>query len=127
MPLRGIRGATCINKNNKVEIVKATKELLFKIIEANKIKQEDIASIIFSTTTDLNAEFPAVAARELGYLYTPLLCMHEINVPGSIKKCIRILVHVNASTAQSKIKHIYLGKAKNLRPDLKNKSTYYLS
>ena len=81
------------------------------------IKIEDIASIFFSVTKDLDAEFPAVAARQLGLSHTPLLCLNEIDVPASLQKCVRILCHVNTPTPQSDIRHIYLKEAKSLRPD----------
>ena len=129
MPVRGIRGAITVKVNNKEEIVKKTSLLLRKIVSENKLKIDDIASVIFSVTEDLNAEFPAVAARKLGWLYTPLLCTYEINVPGSLKKCVRVLLHVNSPLKQSQIKNIYLDNAKKLRPDLsiQKKSAYYVS
>lgn len=115
MPLRGIRGATTAENNTKQEIGVATKELLSEIISANEVKIEDIASIIFSVTRDLDAEFPAVAARELNWNDTPLLCTYEIDVPGSLQKCIRVLMHVNAEKPQKEMKHVYLKEAVNLR------------
>ena len=129
MPIRGVRGAITVKRNSKKEIIASTERLLRKIISANKIKIENIASAIFSATADLNAEFPAVAARNLGWIYTPLLCTYEIDVPGSVKKCIRILLHINTKMKQKNIKNVYLGNAKKLRPDLKIKvkGMYYLS
>jgi len=115
MQTRGVRGATTVNKNSKAEIISATKELLSEIIKANALNIDDIASIIFTTTKDLNAEFPAVAARELGWNDTPLLCAKEIEVPGSLAKCIRVLLQVNSTKKPSEIKHIYLNQAVNLR------------
>ncbi len=115
MPLRGIRGAITVEKNSQEEIVSATKLLLDEIIKTNRFEIEEIASVIFSTTKDLNAEFPAVAARELGWKETPLLCTNEINVPGSLPRCIRVLLLVNSPVKQSEIKHIYLKEAVNLR------------
>jgi chorismate mutase len=129
MPVRGIRGATTVKNNSKVEIVSSTEELLKELVAANKIKIEDIASAVFSVTGDLNAEFPAVAARNLGWLYTPLLCTYEIDVPGSVKKCVRVLLHVNTGRKQSQITNVYLWGAKVLRPDLRAKRSglYYSS
>lgn len=129
MALRGIRGAICVAKNSKGQIVSATKQLLKSLIQANAINPEDVASIIFSTTYDLDAEFPAVAARALGYINTPLLCTHEMKVPKSLGKCIRVLMHVNLNALQEDMRHIYIGKAKVLRPDIKSnkKSKAYLS
>ena len=115
MPLRGIRGATSVTSNTKEEIISATKELLEEIAKANQLKIEEIASIIFTVTKDLNAEFPATAARELGWKDTPLLCACEIDVPKSLPKCIRVLLHVNTEKKQKEIKHIYLKEAQTLR------------
>jgi chorismate mutase len=116
--IRGIRGAITA-KNTKSGIVEATTVLLKAMVALNKIKTEDIASVIFSVTSDLNAEFPAVAARKMGWRMTPLLCTNEIKVRGSLKKCIRILMHVNSEKPQSRIRHIYMGGAIRLRPDLR--------
>lgn len=115
MQIRGIRGATTVAANTREEIVAATKELLSEIIKANQLNIEDIASIIFSATQEINAEFPAVAARELGWNDTALLCTSEIDVPGSLPKCIRILMHVNSDKPQKEIKNVYLREAVNLR------------
>lgn len=115
MPLRGIRGATSVEKNTKEEILEATKELLSEMVSANQIKIEDIATIFFTVTKDLNAEFPAVAARELGWNDIPLLCAYEIEVPASLSKCIRVLIQVNTDKTQKEMKHIYLREAKNLK------------
>ena len=95
MSVHGIRGAITIKKNSRDDVTVATMSLLAKIASVNKIKPDDIVTIIFSVTKDINAEFPAVAARKLGWLYTPLLCTYEIDVPKSLKKCIRVLLLVN--------------------------------
>ncbi|MFH1683678.1 MAG: chorismate mutase [Candidatus Margulisiibacteriota bacterium] len=115
MTIRGIRGATTVANNKRDEILAATKELLSEILNTNQLKVPDIASIIFTVTKDLNAEFPAVAARELGWNETPLLCNYEIDVPKSLAKCIRVLLLVNSDKTQKEIKHIYLKEAVNLR------------
>ena len=115
MKVRGIRGATTVSQNSKEEIISATKELLAAIVKDNKFAIDDIASIIFTTTPDLNAEFPAAAAREIGWQDTPLLCSREIDVPEGLSKCIRILLHVNTDKTPQQIKHIYLKDAANLR------------
>lgn len=112
---RGIRGATTVSADKKEEIVAATKELLVEISKANQFKVEDIAAVIFTATEDLNAEFPAVAAREFGWNETPLLCSKEINVPGSLPRCVRVLLLVNTDKAQNQIKHVYLKDAVKLR------------
>ncbi len=118
MPVRGIRGATTVPQNTREAIVEAARELLQLMVEANDVHPEDIASAWFTTTTDLNAEFPAVAAREMGWTYVPLMCSHEMDVPGSLRMCLRILLHVNTDKRQDEIRHIYLRGARVLRPDL---------
>lgn len=115
MALRGVRGATTVAANEKAAIITATKELLAKLIADNGCPVAEIASVIFTVTRDLNAEFPAVAARELGWNETPLLCGYEIDVPGSLPLCIRVLLHVNTEKKQTEIKHAYLRQAVNLR------------
>ncbi len=119
MTVRGIRGATTVEVNSKEEIVSATQELIQNMISENKIELGDVASIFFTTTPDLNADFPAQAARRLGMNLVPLLCASEIAVPGALAKCIRILIHWNTNKAQTEIKHSYLRGAKVLREDLK--------
>jgi len=116
--VRGIRGATTVEHNDRVEILEGTKELLKTIIEENEVLVEDIAGIHFSMTEDLDQEFPALAARQLGWRYIPMICYNEITTPNGLKKCIRLLMYVNTTKPQEKIKHIYLKEAKNLRPDL---------
>jgi chorismate mutase len=88
------------------------------MVRRNGIDRRDVASAIFTTTPDLNAEFPALAARQLGWLDVPLLCCHEIDVPGSLDRCIRVLVHWNTDRAQAEVEHIYIRDAVKLRPDL---------
>jgi chorismate mutase len=114
---RGIRGATTATENTREAILEATRELLQLLIAANGIKPEDIASAIFTTTPDLNAEFPAVAARELGWIDTALLCGHEMNVPGSLQSCIRVLVHWNTTRHANEVVHVYIRGARGLRPE----------
>ncbi len=116
--LRGIRGAITVERNSAEEIVSATRELLQTIINENELDPEDIASAFFTVTADLNAEFPASAAREMGWKYVPLLCSTEIDVPGRLGRCIRVLVHVNTQKSQIDLKHIYLRDAARLREDL---------
>src|SRR5689334_23095084 len=114
---RGIRGATTADVNTREAILEATREMLERLIAENDLRAEDIASVIFSTTQDLNAEFPAVAARELGWLDTALLCTHEMAVPGSLSHCIRVLIHWNTPRRASEIVHVYIRGARNLRPE----------
>jgi chorismate mutase len=118
MAIRGIRGAITVKVNSKAAILQATEKLINAIFDQNKVKMPSIACIIFTATGDLNAEFPAQAARKLGLNKTPLLCASEINVKGSLKKCLRVLVLFNGNQPQAKIKHVYLEGAKKLRPDL---------
>ncbi len=117
MYCRGIRGATTVEHNQREEILAATTELLQLIISLNELQAEDVASMIFSLTEDLDAEFPAVAARSmLGWTEVPLMCMREIPVPGSLSKCIRVLLHVNTTRSLTEIQHVYIHGAVNLRP-----------
>ncbi|HZQ38579.1 MAG TPA: chorismate mutase [Dehalococcoidia bacterium] len=115
---RGIKGATTVERNTREEILAATTELLQLMIERNGIDPEDVASALFTTTTDLNAEFPAVAARRMGWTEVPLVCAHELDVPGSLGMCLRILLHVNTEKSAREINHVYIRGARVLRPDL---------
>ena len=115
MKCRGIRGATTVDANTKQSIYASTKELLHEMIKANGVKQDDMASIIFTATDDLNAAFPAKAAREMGMVNIPLLCSREINVPNSLQSCLRILILFNTNKKPNDIKHIYLKGAADLR------------
>jgi chorismate mutase len=114
---RGIRGATTAHENSREAILEATRELLQQLITANEIEEDDVASAVFTTTSDLDAEFPAVAARELGWTNTALMCGHEMNVPGSLQSCIRVLIHWNTSRRADEIVHVYLRGARSLRPE----------
>jgi chorismate mutase len=116
MYCRGIRGATTVERNDRAEILAATSELLRLLIAKNEIEAEDVASAIFSVTDDLDAEFPAVAARNLGWLEVALINTREIPVPGSLDLCIRVLLHVNTTRKASEIQHVYIRGAVNLRP-----------
>ncbi len=116
---RGVRGATTATENSSEAILQATRELLFIMIRANQIEARDVASVYFSTTRDLNATYPALAARQLGWYDTALLCGHEMDVPNSLQRCIRVLIHWNTARANDEIVHVYLREAKGLRPDRK--------
>jgi chorismate mutase len=119
MPIRGIRGATVIKRDQPDEIAASTRELLEELQKANPtLRLENIASVIFTSTPDLISAFPASAAREIGWDNVPLLCCQEIPVPESLPLCIRVLIHWNTELTQKEIKHIYLGQAGILRPDL---------
>jgi chorismate mutase len=118
MPCRGVRGATTADANTSEDILQATRQLLALMIRQNGIDAEDVASAIFTTTPDLDAEFPALAARQLGWLDTALMCLHELDVPGSLRRCIRILLHWNTPKRADEIRHVYIKQAARLRPDL---------
>lgn len=118
MPVRGIRGATTATDNTETAILDATEELLRWLAAANELRPADIASIIFSVTPDLNATFPARAARQLGWTETPLLDTVELSVPDAIPRCIRVLIHWNTDRPIETIQHGYLREATALRPDL---------
>ncbi len=117
MYCRGIRGAITVPENKKEAIAAATKELLQKMINVNEVKVNDIACIWFTTTADLNAAFPAAAARELGWTKVPLLCSQEIDVPGSLPSCLRVLVLFNTNKKNEEIVHVYLRDAVALRDE----------
>lgn len=115
---RGIRGATTVDGDTVDDILRESKELLQEMIDANGIRPEDVACAIFTTTPDLNAAFPATAARQLGWTDVPLMCSKEIDVPGSVKGCIRILILYNTERSAEDIVHVYIKGASNLRSDL---------
>jgi len=117
MVCRGIRGATTAEENTRESILAKTRELLKEMRDANDILPQDICSVIFTTTGDLTAEYPAVAARELGWYDQALLCTHEMNVPGGLEKCIRVLIQWNTSKPIEEIEHVYINGAEVLRPD----------
>lgn len=118
MMVRGIRGATSVTENTREAILEATAELLDAVVEANDVDREHVASAFFTTTPDLNAEYPAVAARAAGWTNVPLLCGHEMSVPGGLPRCLRLLMHVNTDRSLAEINHVYLREAVRLRPDL---------
>ena len=115
--VRGVRGATTAEANTREAILAATRELLCLMIEANRIEPADVASAIFTTTIDLNADYPALAARALGWHDVALMCMHEMNVSHGLQQCIRILLHWNTQVPAQAVKHVYIKGAINLRPD----------
>ncbi len=118
MTTRGVRGAVTVAFNDAEEILCATRELLEAVCAANPIVSQDIAAALFTTTDDLDAAFPATAARELGWTSVPLLDAREVAVPGSLPRCIRLLLLWNTEIPQSEIVHVYLREARRLRPDL---------
>jgi|SRR5690625_1935234 len=120
--IRGFRGATTVTENIESEISSETKKLLVHMIEKNNIQPGDVSHVFFSVTNDLNNSFPAKVARELhGWTHVPVMCMQEINVPGSLKMCIRIMMVAKTDLQQDEIQHIFLNEAIKLRPDLVQK------
>lgn len=115
---RGVRGATTVENDERGEILRATRELLAAMVEANGIATADIAAAIFTVTDDVSAAFPAAAARELGWNAVPLLDAREIPVPGALPLCIRVLLLINTGRTQTEIRHVYLKNASALREDL---------
>ena len=119
MPVRGIRGATSVAVDTREAILEATRELQEELVRANQLTDfDDIATIFFTTTPDLTATFPAEAAREMGMNFVPLICASEINVPGRLPRCVRVLIQVNTDKPQREIVPVYLRDAKSLRPDV---------
>jgi chorismate mutase len=123
MPVRGIRGAIDAARNTRKEILGRTRTLLEAILRNNRFRTGQIAAAIFSLTPDLDAEFPAIAARELGWMEVPLMCCRELAVPGGMKRVIRVLLLVNTSLPASRLRHQYLGRTPSLRPDLNRKTS----
>ena len=124
MKVRGIRGATTVLVNTPVAIFEATQELMKEIVRQNDIDIDNVASVFLTMTQDLNADFPAKAVRSLpGWQWVPLMCAPELNVPSAMKRCIRVLIHVNTTHSQEDLNHIYLGEAVALRPDVVGRQT----
>ncbi|MEN9412230.1 MAG: hypothetical protein RIQ92_667 [Actinomycetota bacterium] len=118
MSVRAIRGATQVEENSAIAIAAGTKELLAEILRANELEVAQVISVLLTATPDLNAAFPAAAAREVGFESTPLLCAVEIDVPGALSRVIRAMVTVETDRTMAEISHIYLGGAKALRRDI---------
>lgn len=121
--IRGVRGATTIERDEPEFIYAETERLVKEIVKANNIQPEDIVSVLLSTTPDINSAFPAKAVRTIeGWEYVPTMCTHEMNVPGALPLCIRVLMHVNTNLSQQEVHHVYLNGAVKLRPDLVEKN-----
>ncbi|MDQ3772577.1 MAG: chorismate mutase [Actinomycetota bacterium] len=116
--LRALRGATTVERDDAEAIVEATAELLEAMMSHNGAAHEDLVSVIFTTTKDLSAEFPAAAARRLGISTVPLLCATEIDVPGAVERCVRVLMHLHTDRNHELLRHVYLRGAQHLRADL---------
>ena len=116
--VRAVRGATTVARDDAVLIAEATLELLQQMMDRNGAAPDDLISLVFTATPDLTAEFPAVAARKLGLGDVPLLCAREIDVPGALPHCIRVLMHLYTERGYGSLRHVYLGEAQSLRTDL---------
>lgn len=112
---RGIRGATVVVANGRDEILGATRELLETMVDSNKIEKDSVACVLFTTTADINAEFPAVAARQMGWTEMALLCSQEVEVPDSLPRCVRVLILYNTTKKAEELVHVYLRGAEVLR------------
>jgi len=112
---RGIRGATVLSANTKEEVLQATRELLAELVKANGVEKEDVACVFFTTTADINADFPAVAARQMGWTDVALLCSQEVEVPGSLPLCVRVLILYNTMKKSEEMVHVYLRGSEVLR------------
>ena len=123
MRFRGIRGAVTVEANTELSILSATQELLSEMLRANEIDSDEIAGVLFTMTVDLNAAFPAEAGRRLpGWSRVPLMDAQEVPVPGSLPRCVRVLMLVNTTRTADEVQHIYLRDAERLRPDLSTRS-----
>jgi chorismate mutase len=113
-----IRGATQVDANDRMAILESTAELVTEVMDRNRLSTDDVISVIFSATADLDAEFPALAARTIGFQDVPLLCCSEIGVPGSMERIVRLMMHVETAASRSEIQHVYLRGAAALRLDI---------
>jgi chorismate mutase len=118
MQLAALRGAITVEENSRQAILEATREMLGALAAANRISPEHVVAATFSATPDLDAAYPAEAAREMGWRQAGLLCLQEMAVTDSLPMCLRVLVLYRTGTSQAEIRHCYLGGAKVLRPDL---------
>jgi chorismate mutase len=116
--LRGLRGATTCDEDTPEAIADAVIELMPQLMARNEISHDDVVSVIFTASPDLTSAFPATAARSIGFGDIPLLCASEIDVPGSMRKCVRVLMHVMTTRERSRMHHVYLRNAQSLRDDL---------
>jgi chorismate mutase len=116
--VRGLRGATTLEADTVEQVTERSQELMRQIMVRNDLCEDDIVSVIFTATADVNSAFPATAVREIGFGAVPLLCAAEIAVPGSMPLCIRVLLHVHTTKTKEEIHHVYLHGAQGLRDDL---------
>lgn len=119
MMMRGIRGAITVSADHPEEILKETRKLVLEMAKENDIDPDHVASVVISTTTDISSAFPAKAVRTIAdWTFVPVMCTHEMDVPGSMPLCIRVMMHANTEKSQQEINHIYMNEAVKLRPDL---------
>ena len=118
MPVRAVRGAIQVDEDERTQVLDATTELLRAVLERNGLTSEDLISVVFTATPDLVSEFPAYAARQLGFVDVPLMCATEISVPGAMPRVVRLLAHVETDLARADVHHVYLRGAAALRRDL---------
>ena len=118
MAVRAVRGAVQVGGNDRAEILAGTAELVTEVMNRNELSTDDVISVIFTATPDLNAEFPALAARKLGFQEVPLLCAAEIEVPGAMPHVVRLMMHVEMAKPRTAVQHVYLRGAAALRLDI---------
>jgi chorismate mutase len=118
MSVRAIRGATQVESNTAEAILAATQELITQMLQSNDLTASDVISVLFTSSPDLDAAFPAAAARTVGFENTPLICAVEIDVPGALPRTVRVMAHVESARSKDEIAHIYLHGAKSLRRDI---------
>ncbi|SEF54781.1 chorismate mutase [Thermomonospora echinospora] len=118
MAVRALRGATQVDADERDQILEATTELVTEVMRRNGLSTDDVISVIFTTTPDLNAEFPALAARKLGFHEVPLLCASELDVPHALPRVIRLMAHIETDRPRSEMQHVYLRGATALRLDI---------
>ena len=118
MAVRAIRGAVQVDANERADILEGTTELVSEVMTRNSLGPDDVISVVFTATPDLNAEFPALAARKIGFHDVPLLCASEIGVPGAMPRVVRLLMHVETAMPRSAVQHVYLRGAAALRLDI---------
>ena len=116
--VRALRGATTLDVDDLGHMIERTQELIHLLFERNDLVEDDLVSIVFTATADVTCGFPAQAAREAGFVHTPLLCARELEVEGGIQRCVRVLVHAYTARAKQDLRHVYLHDARQLRTDL---------
>lgn len=116
--IRAIRGAIQVDANDRDLVLEATAELVSEVMSRNELSTDDVVSVLFTATPDLTAEFPALAARKIGFHDVPLMCASEINVPGAMPRVVRLMAHVETDRSRSEVQHVYLRGAAALRLDI---------